>query len=148
MLEVKVTFEMGDSVKALVNGLVSNALTKAPVAETEVLNAPKAADIPVTKEVVPSKKKAAPEAPEKKASFADLDDEAKLEAIKTEVTKHTKKGKGSDIKWLLGQFDASSVSKAQPLSPENYNAFYDAITRYGKGEALTDIFPSNEEDLG
>ena len=77
------------------------------------------------------------------SSFADLDDEAKLEAIKAEVTRHTKNRKGADIKWMLAQFNASSVSKIDPIDPKDYDAFYNAIMRYGAGEALTDIFPSD-----
>lgn len=81
-------------------------------------------------------------------AFADMDDDAKLEAIKAEVTKQTKNKKGADVKWMLAQFNAASVSKAEPLEPEDYDAFYDAIIRYGKGEALTDIFPGDDNDLG
>ncbi|EYA03611.1 hypothetical protein M126_3500 [Bacteroides fragilis str. S6L3] len=68
-----------------------------------------------------------------------MDDDAKLEAIKAEVTKHTKKGKSADIKFLLANFDAGRASE---LSTEQYDAFFDAITRYGAGEAATDIFPA------
>lgn len=74
-----------------------------------------------------------------KPAFSDLDDDAKLEAIKAEVTKHTKKGKSADIKFLLANFDAGRASE---LSTEQYDAFFDAITRYGAGEAATDIFPA------
>ena len=69
-----------------------------------------------------------------------MDDDAKLEAIKTEVTKHTKKGKSADIKFLLANFDAGRASE---LATEDYDAFFDAITRYGKGENVDKIFPSN-----
>ena len=62
------------------------------------------------------------------------------------MTKLTKNRKGADVKWILGQFDAASVSKTNPLSPESYDDFYAALTRYGNGEALTDIFPEEELD--
>lgn len=80
-----------------------------------------------------------PAAAAEKPAFLDLDDDAKLEAIKAEVTKHTKKGKSADIKFLLANFDAGRASE---LSTEQYDAFFDAITRYGAGEAATDIFPA------
>ena len=80
-----------------------------------------------------------PAAAAEKPAFSDLDDDAKLEAIKAEVTKHTKKGKSADIKFLLANFDAGRASE---LSKEQYDAFFDAITRYGAGEAATDIFPA------
>lgn len=80
-----------------------------------------------------------PAAAAEKPAFSDLDDDAKLEAIKAEVTKHTKKGKSTDIKFLLANFDAGRASE---LSTEQYDAFFDAITRYGAGEAATDIFPA------
>ncbi|MCD8060598.1 MAG: hypothetical protein LUF88_19550 [Bacteroides fragilis] len=80
-----------------------------------------------------------PAAAAEKPAFSDLDDDAKLEAIKAEVTKHTKKGKSADIKFLLANFDAGRASE---LSTEQYDAFFDAITRYGAGEAATDIFPA------
>lgn len=80
-----------------------------------------------------------PAAAAEKPAFSDLGDAAKLEAIKAEVTKHTKKGKSADIKFLLANFDAGRASE---LSTEQYDAFFDAITRYGAGEAATDIFPA------
>ena len=80
-----------------------------------------------------------PAAAAEKPAFSDLDDDAKLEAIKAEVTKHTKKGKSADIKFLLANFDAGRASE---LSTEQYDAFFDAITRYGAGEAATDISPA------
>lgn len=72
----------------------------------------------------------------------EMDDDARLEAIKTEVTKHTKKGKSADIKFLLSKFDAGRASE---LAPEDYDAFFDAIARYGKGESVEKIFTGNED---
>lgn len=72
----------------------------------------------------------------------DMDDDAKLEAIKSEVTKHTKKGKSADIKFLLANFDAGRASE---LATEDYDAFFAAITRYGNGETVETIFPGDED---
>lgn len=142
MFELKVTFEAGESIKALVSGLITPTLKVEPKVETpkkEIADQPKE-EKPKTPKV--EKPKSEPKPQKEAPAFADLDDDAKLEAIKAEVTKQTKNKKGADIKWMLAQFNASSVSKIEPLEPEDYDAFFDAITRYGKGDALTDIFPS------
>jgi hypothetical protein len=149
MFEVKVTFEAGESIRALVSGLFQPTVMKQleekpspepqPIAPTPKPAVPKPAPAPK-----PASAKPIEEKPSVGSSFADMDNDAKLEAIKTEVTKQTKNRKGADVKWMLAQFDAASVSKTQPLDPKDYDAFYDAITRYGKGEALTDIFPEND----
>lgn len=144
MFEVKVTFEAGDTLKALVSGLFQPTVMNQEKPSPEPLPiAPKPAE---EKPAAPKPAPAKPieEKPSAGSSFADMDNDAKLEAIKTEVTKQTKNRKGADVKWMLAQFDAASVSKTQPLDPKDYDAFYDAITRYGKGEALTDIFPEND----
>lgn len=106
------------------------------IAKPEVPAKP-AAPAATTKTPRPAASK--PAAAAEKPAFSDLDDDAKLEAIKAEVTKHTKKGKSADIKFLLANFDAGRASE---LSTEQYDAFFDAITRYGAGEAATDIFPA------
>lgn len=106
------------------------------IAKPEVPAKP-AAPAATTKTQRPAASK--PAAAAEKPAFSDLDDDAKLEAIKAEVTKHTKKGKSADIKFLLANFDAGRASE---LSTEQYDAFFDAITRYGAGEAATDIFPA------
>lgn len=150
MFEVKVTFEAGDTLKALVSGLFQPAVMNQEKPSPEPLPiAPEPAPAPKPAEEKPAAPKPASakpieEKPSAGSSFADMDNDAKLEAIKTEVTKQTKNRKGADVKWMLAQFNAASVSKTQPLDPKDYDAFYDAITRYGKGEALTDIFPEND----
>lgn len=78
------------------------------------------------------------------ADFDGLDDDAKLEAIKTEVTKHTKKGKSADIKALLTAFDAGRASE---LATDRYDEFYAAIVRYGKGETVEAITGGGDDDL-
>lgn len=145
-MEINVTgtvfVEVGPQTMALLTGgTLAKAQPKEEVAEKpaeEKKTRTRGSSKPVEDKATETKKDA--------PAFADLDDDAKLEAIKAEVTKQTKNKKGADVKWMLAQFNAASVSKAEPLEPEDYDAFYDAITRYGKGEALTDIFP--EEDLG
>lgn len=139
MFEVKVTFEAGETLKALMSGFMQPVVIEKPV----VAEKPVAAEKPAVVEKPVTTQKAVVEkaAPKGKPSFEELDDAAKLEAIKAEVTKQTKNKKGADIKFMLAQFDANRASE---LAPEHYNDFYAAILRYGKGEAVTDIFP---EDL-
>lgn len=139
MFEVKVTFEAGETLKALMSGFMQPVAIEKPVAVEKPVTTPKAVvEKPVT---TPKAAVEKPQAPKGKPSFEELDDDAKLEAIKAEVTKQTKNKKGADIKFMLAQFDANRASE---LAPEHYNDFYAAILRYGKGEAVTDIFP---EDL-
>ena len=152
-VNVKVTVDLGEKTVALLTGgMVGNNLTPKvepkPAAPKEaVAEKPAEEKKTRTRSSKPVEDKAT-ETKKDAPAFADLDDDAKLEAIKAEVTKQTKNKKGADVKWMLAQFNAASVSKAEPLEPEDYDAFYDAITRYGKGEALTDIFPSDDNDLG
>lgn len=126
---------MATSAKLLSTEKVEEVKPKSP-AKPEVPAKP-AAPAATTKTQRPAASK--PAAAAEKPAFSDLDDDAKLEAIKAEVTKHTKKGKSADIKFLLANFDAGRASE---LSTEQYDAFFDAITRYGAGEAATDIFPA------
>ena len=152
-VNVKVTVDLGEKTVALLTGgMVGNNLTpkvepKPAAPKEEVAEKPAEEKKTRTRSSKPVEDKAT-ETNKDAPAFADLDDDAKLEAIKAEVTKQTKNKKGADVKWMLAQFNAASVSKAEPLEPEDYDAFYDAITRYGKGEALTDIFPSDDNDLG
>ncbi len=126
---------MATSAKLLSTEKVEEAKPES-LAKPEVPAKP-AAPAATTKTPRPAASK--PAAAAEKPAFSDLDDDAKLEAIKAEVTKHTKKGKSADIKFLLANFDAGRASE---LSTEQYDAFFDAITRYGAGEAATDIFPA------
>lgn len=71
--------------------------------------------------------------------FNELDEDAQLEAIKKEVTKHTKKGKTSDIKQLLGLFD---VGRASDLDPATYGEFFELVKRYSGGEDIDAIVES------
>jgi hypothetical protein len=143
-MEIKVTVELGPQTFALINGF-SASTTKTAVTEevAPLVEKPKQPRTRATAKVEPvqeeaPKEVAAPveEAPTKSETFADLDDDAKLDAIKAEVTKHTKKGKSADIKALLGGFDANRASE---LAPEDYDAFYDGVKRYGAGESVDDI---------
>ena len=165
MFNVTVTFEAGESIKALLFGLMKSVIPVEPMLEKELKPTGPVKPTESVKSEKPAvpEKTAAPAKTEKPAmsaktekpaasaksaepEFSELDDDAKLEKIKAEVTKLTKNRKGADVKWILGQFDAASVSKTNPLSPESYDDFYEALTRYGKGEALTDIFPEEELD--
>lgn len=141
---LKVDVNLGERTLAFLNGIFTGATAAKVVTESKPAETVKDAPKPAAPAapVAPAKAQRAtapkPAALEKPA-FSDLDDDAKLEAIKAEVTKHTKKGKSADIKFLLANFDAGRASE---LAPEQYDAFFDAITRYGAGEAVTDIFPA------
>lgn len=154
-VKVNVTLDLGTATVALLNGLVKGfsapVMAASPEAkeavrevvkeQTKVEEKPAATASPAkpaaTAKPAPAPKPAAPAKP----AFADMNDDDKLETLKAEVTRHVKNKKGSDIKFMLAQFDAG---RASDLSPESYDAFYDAIQRYGKGESLSDIFPADE----
>lgn len=151
-VNVKVTVDLGEETVALLTGgMVVNAPTpkvepkaEAPKEETAAPKpeAPKA-DVSKTepeKRTRRTKEQIAAEEAQTANGWDEMDDDAKLEAIKAEVTKHTKKGRSADIKFLLSNFDAGRASE---LAPEDYDAFFDAITRYGKGESVETLFPSD-----
>lgn len=152
MFEVKVTVDLGEKTLALLTGGI--AIANNAKVESKVLPC----EAPNPEEVKPDEEKAGPPAkePEKRTrrtkeqiaadeaktanGWDGMDDDARLEAIKTEVTKHTKKGKSADIKFLLANFDAGRASE---LRSNDYDAFYECIARYGKGESVSQIFPDN-----
>lgn len=144
MFEVKVTVDLGEKTLALLSGgiaIANNAKVKEPAKGVdfdakELVEAPKPEPEKRTRR---TKEQIAAEEAKTANGWDEMDDDAKLEAIKAEVTKHTKKGKSADIKFLLSNFDAGRASE---LTPEDYDAFFDAITRYGKGENVEAIFPS------
>lgn len=152
-VKVNVTLDLGTATAALLNGLVKGfsapviaASTEVKETEAKVEEKPAAPASPAkpaaTAKPAPAPKPAASTRPAfAKTAFADMNDDDKLETLKAEVTRHVKNKKGSDIKFMLAQFDAG---RASDLSPESYDAFYDAIQRYGKGESLSDIFPADE----
>lgn len=154
-VNVKVTVDLGEKTVALLTGgMVVNTPTPKVEPKAEALKeepepkpeAPKA-DTAKTEAEKPTrtrrtKERIAAEEAQTANGWDEMDDDAKLEAIKAEVTKHTKKGKSADIKFLLSNFDAGRASE---LAPEDYDAFYDAIGRYGKGESLEKIFPGDED---
>lgn len=142
---LKVDVNLGEKTLAFLSGIFSGAATIAPrVIEPKSTDtakdapkpeAPAAPAAPAKTQRPAAPKPTAPEKP----TFSELDDDAKLEAIKAEVTKHTKKGKSADIKFLLANYEAGRASE---LAPEQYDAFFESITRYGAGEAVTDLFPA------
>lgn len=142
---VNVNIELGQQTMAfLTKGFMATSAKlvsteKVEEAKPESLAKPEVPAKPAATTKTPRPAASKPAAAAEKPAFSDLDDDAKLEAIKAEVTKHTKKGKSADIKFLLANFDAGRASE---LSTEQYDAFFDAITRYGAGEAATDIFPA------
>jgi len=130
---LKVTVDLGETTKSFLSAFVGGGQVSAPKPVKTEAPAKTEVPAPVAKTEAPAKVET-PKA--EKANFADLDDDAKLEAIKTEVIKHTKKGKSADIKALLTHFDAGRASE---LAPEVYGDFYNAIQRYGKGETVEAI---------
>lgn len=152
-VNVRVTVDLGEKTVALLSG---SMVVNSPVAKSVDFDALKvegkakeieAAKVDTVKTEIEkpartrrTKEQIAEDEAQTANGWDDMDDDAKLEAIKTEVTKHTKKGKSADIKFLLANFDAGRASE---LATEDYDAFFDAITRYGKGENVDKIFPSN-----
>lgn len=146
-VNVKVTVDLGEKTVALLTGgmVVNTPTTKVEPKEETAAPKPEApkADVSKTEPEKPTrtrrtKEQIAAEEARTADGWDEMDDDAKLEAIKAEVTKHAKKGKSADIKFLLSNFDAGRASE---LAPEDYDAFFDAITRYGKGESVDKIFP-------
>lgn len=149
MFEIKVIVDLGEKTVALLTGgiaLASAPKAKEPLAveaatPKEVADAPKVdlAKKEPEKRTRRTKEQIAAEEAQTANGWDDMDNDTKLEALKAEVTKHTKRGKSADIKFLLAHFEAGRASE---LSPEDY-AFFDAVTRYGKGESVETIFPEN-----
>ena len=152
-VNVKVTVDLGDKTMSLFNGFVAANKAVAEAADTAGKVLKKYEEEPAPKPEASkadtaekptrtrrTKEQIAAEEAQTANGRGDMDDDAKLEAIKAEVTKHTKKGKSADIKFLLSNFDAGRASE---LAPEDYDAFFDAITRYGKGESVETLFPSD-----
>lgn len=152
-VNVKVTVDLGDKTMSLFNGFVAANKAVAEAADTAGKVLKKYEEEPAPKPEASkadtaekptrtrrTKEQIAAEEAQTANGWDDMDDDAKLEAIKAEVTKHTKKGKSADIKFLLSNFDAGRASE---LAPEDYDAFFDAITRYGKGESVETLFPSD-----
>lgn len=160
-INVKVTVDLGDKTLALVNGAfaANAAVEQASNAVTSVLEkcaeAPavsvKEEDLDTAKAEKPTRTRRTKEqiaadegkaekkadAPEGTPSFEKLDGDAKLEKIKSTVTKYTKEGKSADIKFMLAQFEAGRASE---LAIADYDAFFAALERYGAGESLDEIF--------
>lgn len=108
--------------------------------------APKAsvpAPAPKAPVATPAPKAAAP-APAPKVEtevvFEDLDEAGKLEHIKAIVAKHTKKGKGKDVRAMLGVFGAKSSSE---LGAEWLDSFNNALVLYASGSTPAEIFPDH-----
>lgn len=119
------------------NNAPKPAAAKAPAAKA-ASPAPKAT--PAPKAAAPAKAVAKPAAG---PAFEDLDEDGQLEAIKAHVTRQTKNSKSADVKAMLAHFD---VNRASELAPEQYAAFHDMISRFGKGEAVADLV-AEEGDL-
>lgn len=71
-------------------------------------------------------------------AFEDLSTDDQLADLQKRITKHTKKGKTSDIKEMLSVFDAGRASE---LDVKDYVEFSDALARYDAGEGVDEIFP-------
>lgn len=130
MFEVKVIVELGEKTLTALSGVIANSakIKEPPSVEDAKPESPKTGSKKNTRR---TKEQIAAEKAQTLNGWDGIDDEAKLEAIKSEVTKHVKKGKSSDIKALLSIFDADRVSE---LNPMDYDAFFDTIIRYGEDE--------------
>lgn len=151
-VNVKVTVELGAQTLAVLTGLnaktpaaeaktpapevAAEAKTPAPEVETEKKTRTRRTAAEIAAEKAAAEAKEAPVEETKAPEFGDLDEAAQLEAIKAEVTRHTKKGKSADIKALLAYFEAGRASE---LAPEQYQDFYDMVSRYGAGESVNDL---------
>jgi len=134
-MEIQVTVELGSKTIALLSSLgFAPSLKSSAVATT---------DAPAENVVTTTKVKVAETTTKTKTAkapdFGELDADAQLEAIKAKVTQNTKKGKSADVKTLLAFFDAGRASE---LTEEQYQDFFDMITRYGAGESADDIIES------
>ena len=124
-----VSIELGPNTFALISGIMQRAAmpqetSAAPTAQQDnAEKTPKGGGAGSSK---PAKEEPIKEAP----AFADLTDDEKIEAIKAEVTKHTKRGKSGDIKALLTFVGAGRVSE---LQGEGIDTFMSLVQRYGKG---------------
>lgn len=151
-IEVNVNVELGQAtINALALVLGGTPAAAAPAVKKETKPAvaakataedttdseatkPAAAPSPAPKAAAPAPKAAAPKPAEE--DFDAMDEDAQLEAIKKQVTKHTKKGFSKDIKQLLNIFDAD---RATNLDTAVYRQFFDLINRYGAGESIDAI---------
>lgn len=142
-INVTVTVELGPNTFALISGIMQRTVVPQ---ETKTEAAPTAqAD---KTEKAPAKGGGAGKPPKEEPikeehvkevrTFADLTEEEQIEAIKAEVTKHTKRGKSGDIKALLTFVGAERVSNLKGYDIENFMAL---VQRYGKGEDI-DILTS------
>lgn len=159
-VKVNVNIELGQTTINALAGILGGAVVTAKAAvveapaeekeKTPAKVASKPAAKPAPKAVEEEAAKPAPKAaapkPAAKAKpvaeeedFNELDEDAQLEAIKKEVTKHTKNGKTSDIKQLLGLFD---VGRSSDLDPATYGEFFELVKRYSGGEDLDTIVES------
>lgn len=152
-IKVTVTHELGEATKKFLEGVFSTAssakvsTTTSKAKNDEPVKEPAAASPEkeekpaarkATKAPATRTRKAAPKEPEE-PTFADMSDDEKLDEIKTQITNTTKKrGGASDVREILGVFDAS---RAGDLNAEDYDEFYEALMRYRGGESVDEIFP-------
>ena len=149
-VNVNVMVDLGQQTAALLVGclaMVKSVPGEAPAAVEAKPETQKAAPAPKEEPEKPTRTRRTKEqiAADEAATangWDDMDDDAKLEAIKSEVTKHTKKAKSADIKFMLANFEAGRASE---LNPADYDAFMKALARYGNGESVEDIFPGDND---
>lgn len=132
-----------DTAKAAKMEVVGDAEVKAPAPKNEEQAAPKAEKA----KPAPKAEKAKP-GPKGKPTFdadafAALDGEDQLEAIKQEVTKHSKKGKTEDMKAIIKHFGAARASE---IDADKYGAAYAALMTYGDGATVADALAGIGDD--
>jgi hypothetical protein len=132
--KVTVSIELGPNTFALISGIMQRATTPqdtsaAPTAEKDKTEkAPKGGGAGKAPKVEPTKEDIKAE-----RAFDEFTEEEQIEAIKAEVTKHTKRGKSGDIKALLTFVGAERVSN---LQGDDIAAFMALVQRYGAGETV------------
>lgn len=139
-MEVKViiTHELGESTVNLLKSLAGiangNAAKMTVVKEAETVKGDAKA-APAEKAKPGPKGKAAIASD----AFAGLDADDQLEAIKGEVTKHSKRGKTADMKEIIGHFGAARASE---IDPTHYADAYAVLIAYGNGASVADALAS------
>jgi hypothetical protein len=107
------------------------AAVAAPVLPPAAPSLPQAPAAPVAAKEPKAPKVAAPV-----VDFASLDADGKREAIKKITTKHSKKGKTTDMKMLFSAYGATNV---ESIPADYLDHFNQSITSYDGGATAADI---------
>lgn len=78
-----------------------------------------------------------------KKPFKEATPEEQLDAIRTIVTRHGKKGKTDDMKRILNVY---GVLRAGELDEKDYEPAFRMLVRYEKGDSIDEIVPADTGD--